>query len=57
MRRSALTSSLAIAADADAKAVQNMLGHKLATIYGHLFPDPAIEVADAMETACLAALG
>lgn len=47
--------SLAIAAGADVKVVQQMLGHKSATmtldLYGHLFPDRLDVVADAMETA------
>ncbi|MFC4336059.1 tyrosine-type recombinase/integrase [Salininema proteolyticum] len=45
--------SIAIAARADVKVVQNMLGHKTASMtldrYGHLFPDRLDEVADAME--------
>lgn len=52
--------SLAIAAGADVKVVQTMLGHKSATLtldlYGHLFPDRLDEVADAMETARVASL-
>lgn len=47
--------SLAIAAGADVKVVQQMLGHKSATmtldLYGHLFPDRLDTVADAMDTA------
>ncbi|MFJ9558027.1 tyrosine-type recombinase/integrase [Nocardiopsis sp. NPDC101807] len=47
--------SLAIAADADVKVVQAMLGHNSATMtldrYGHLFPDRLDEVADAMDAA------
>ncbi|MFE9641850.1 tyrosine-type recombinase/integrase [Nocardiopsis alba] len=47
--------SLAIAAGADVKVVQAMLGHKTATMtldrYGHLFPDRLDEVADAMDEA------
>ncbi|WP_431871068.1 tyrosine-type recombinase/integrase [Nocardiopsis eucommiae] len=47
--------SLAIAAGADVKVVQAMLGHKTATMtldrYGHLFPDRLDEVADAMDAA------
>ncbi|MBR8742799.1 site-specific integrase [Nocardiopsis sp. MG754419] len=47
--------SLAIAAGADVKVVQAMLGHKSATMtldrYGHLFPDRLDEVADAMDDA------
>ncbi|MFF4270151.1 tyrosine-type recombinase/integrase [Streptomyces sp. NPDC001536] len=45
--------SLAIAAGADVKVVQTMLGHKDASmtlnIYGHLFPDRLDEVADALD--------
>ncbi|QBI51949.1 Tyrosine recombinase XerD [Streptomonospora litoralis] len=45
--------SLAIAAGADVKVVQQMLGHATATMtldtYGHLFPDRLDEVADAMD--------
>ncbi|MFE1127751.1 MULTISPECIES: tyrosine-type recombinase/integrase [unclassified Streptomyces] len=45
--------SLAIAAKADVKVVQTMLGHKDASmtlnIYGHLFPDRLDEVADALD--------
>lgn len=52
--------SLAIAAGADVKVVQQMLGHKSATLtldlYGHLFPDRLDVVADAMESARAAAL-
>ena len=44
--------SLAIAAGADVKVVQNMLGHKDATMtlktYAGLFPDRLDEVADAL---------
>jgi integrase len=44
--------SLAIAAGADIKVVQQMLGHSSATmtldVYGHLFPDRLDEVADAL---------
>lgn len=47
--------SLAIAAGADVKVVQAMLGHKSATmtldLYGHLFPDRLDIVADAMQAA------
>ncbi|MDO5533198.1 MAG: tyrosine-type recombinase/integrase [Propionibacteriaceae bacterium] len=50
--------SLAIASGADVKVVQQMLGHKSATmtldLYGHLFPDRLDVVADAMEAARLA---
>ncbi|WP_435825186.1 tyrosine-type recombinase/integrase [Nocardiopsis alba] len=52
--------SLAIAAGADVKVVQAMLGHKTATMtlgrYGHLFPDRLDEVADAMDAARLRVL-
>lgn len=45
--------SLAIAAGADVKVVQLMLGHKSATmtldVYGHLWPDRLDEVADALD--------
>lgn len=51
--------SLAIASGADVKVVQQMLGHKSATmtldLYGHLFPDRLDEVADALDTAARAA--
>jgi integrase len=47
--------SLAIASGADVKIVQQMLGHKSATmtldLYGHLFPDRLDVVADAMDAA------
>lgn len=52
--------SLAIASDADVKVVQEMLGHKSATmtqdLYGHLFPDRLDAVADAMDKARTRAL-
>lgn len=52
--------SLAIAAGADVKVVQTMLGHKDAAmtlnIYGHLFPDRLDEVADALDVGRGAAL-
>lgn len=52
--------SLAIAAGADVKVVQSMLGHKSATmtldLYGHLFPDRLDVVADALERARAAAI-
>ena len=52
--------SLAIAAGADVKVVQRMLGHKSATmtldLYGHPFSDPLDTVADAMDAARQAAL-
>jgi integrase len=47
--------SLAIAAGANVKVVQTMLGHKSATmtldLYGHLFPDQLDQVADALDAA------
>jgi integrase len=47
--------SLAIAAGANVKVVQTMLGHKSATMtldrYGHLFADQLDQVADAMDAA------
>lgn len=53
--------SLAIASGADVKVVQQMLGHKSATmtldLYGHLFPDRLDVVADALDAARRAALG
>ncbi|MGW6905668.1 tyrosine-type recombinase/integrase [Streptomyces sp. NPDC054940] len=52
--------SLAIAAGADVKVVQTMLGHKSATmtldLYGHLFPDRLDEVADALDVGRASAL-
>lgn len=49
--------SLAIAAGADVKVVQAMLGHATATMtldrYGYLFPDRLDEVAEAMDAARL----
>jgi integrase len=52
--------SLAIASGADVKVVQQMLGHKSATmtldLYGHLFPDRLDVVADAMDEARSSAL-
>lgn len=52
--------SLAIAAGADIKVVQTMLGHKSATMtwdtYGHLFPDRLDEVADALDAGRKSAL-
>ena len=52
---------LAIAAGADVKVVQQMLGHKSATmtldLYGHLFPDRLDEVADALDAAARVAAG
>jgi hypothetical protein len=47
--------SLAIASGANVKVVQQMLGHKSATMtldqYGHLFGDQLDEVADRMDAA------
>lgn len=52
--------SLAIASGADVKVVQQMLGHKSATmtidLYGHLFGDRLDEVADRMDAAARSAL-
>ncbi|QKV97752.1 tyrosine-type recombinase/integrase [Streptomyces sp. NA02950] len=52
--------SLAIAAGADVKVVQLMLGHKSAAmtldVYGHLWPDRLDEVADALDIGRNAAL-
>jgi integrase len=52
--------SLAIAAGANVKVVQTMLGHKSATmtldLYGHLFPDQLDEVADVLHAAHEAAV-
>ncbi len=52
--------SLAIAAGADVKVVQQMLGHKSAAmtldVYGHLFPDRLDEVANALDAGRAAAL-
>jgi len=52
--------SLAIASGADVKVVQQMLGHKSATmtldLYGHLFPDRLNTVSDAMDKARTKAL-
>ncbi|HVD89576.1 MAG TPA: hypothetical protein VNB91_11840, partial [Jatrophihabitantaceae bacterium] len=51
----------AIASGADVKVVQQMLGHKSATmtldLYGHLFGDRLDEVADALDVAARAAGG
>ena len=51
--------SLSIAAGADVKVVQQMLGHASATmtldLYGHLFDDRLDEVADALDAARAAA--
>ena len=50
--------SLAIASGADVKVVQQMLGHKTATLtldlYGHLFPDRLDDLADRMDAAVCA---
>ena len=47
--------SLAIASGANVKVVQQMLGHKSATmtldLYGHLFPDQLDEIADRLDAA------
>ncbi|MER5468047.1 tyrosine-type recombinase/integrase [Streptomyces sp. NPDC002685] len=52
--------SLAIAAGADVKVIQTMLGHKDAAmtlnVYGHLFPDRLDEVADALDAGRMVAL-
>ncbi|MDH2391262.1 tyrosine-type recombinase/integrase [Streptomyces sp. HNM0663] len=52
--------SLAIAAGADVKVVQLMLGHKSAAmtldVYGHLWPDRLDEVADVLDSGRKAAL-
>ncbi|WP_052745672.1 tyrosine-type recombinase/integrase [Allosalinactinospora lopnorensis] len=52
--------SLAIAAGADVKVVQAMLGHATATMtldrYGHLWPDRLDEVADVMDARRIEAL-
>ncbi|MGK2876054.1 MAG: hypothetical protein ACSLEW_10525 [Nocardioides sp.] len=60
MRPATPAASLAIAAGADVKVVQQMLGHKSATmtldLYGHLFPDRLDTVADAMDAARTVAL-
>ena len=51
--------SLAIASGANVKVVQQMLGHKSATmtldLYGHLFDDQLDDVADALDVAARAA--
>lgn len=53
--------SLAIAAGANVKVIQTMLGHKSATmtldLYGHLFADQLDEVSDAMELSRSRSLG
>lgn len=50
--------SLAIASGADVKIVQQMLGHKTATmtldLYGHLFPDRLDEIVDRLDRAACA---
>jgi len=47
--------SLAIAAGANIKVLQTLLGHKTATLtldrYGHLFPDDLGRIADAFDAA------
>lgn len=52
--------SLAIAAGADVKVLQPMLGHAdtamTLNIYGHLFPDRLDEVADVLDLRRTAAL-
>ena len=52
--------SLAIAAGADVKVVQTMLGHKSAAmtldVYGHLWPDRLDEVADVLDAGRAGAL-
>jgi integrase len=46
---------LAIAAGANVKVLQTLLGHKTATLtldrYGHLFPDDLGKIADAFDEA------
>jgi integrase len=53
-----IAASLAIASGADVKIVQQMLGHKTATmtldLYGHLFPDRLDEIADRLDRAACA---
>ncbi len=53
--------SLAIASGANVKVVQQMLGHKSATmtldLYGHLFGDQLDEVAERMDAAATVARG
>ncbi|WP_353507032.1 tyrosine-type recombinase/integrase [Mycobacterium antarcticum] len=50
--------SLAIAAGANVKVLQTLLGHKTATLtldrYGHLFPDDLGKIADAFDAAAVA---
>jgi integrase len=52
--------SLAIASGANVKVVQQMLGHKSATmtldLYGHLFADQLDEVADRLDAAARSAV-
>jgi integrase len=52
--------SLAIAAGADVKVLQQMLGHADASmtlnVYGHLFPDRLDEIAETLDTRRVAAL-
>jgi integrase len=51
--------SLAIAAGANVKVLQTLLGHKTATLtldrYGHLFPDDLGQLADAFDAAAKSA--
>jgi hypothetical protein len=51
--------SLAIASGADVKVVQQMLGHKSATmtldLYGHFFESLLVDVADRLDAAARAA--
>jgi len=58
--RTPTSASLAIAAGADVKVVQSMLGHADASmtlnVYGHLFPDRLDEVADKLDAWRRAAL-
>ena len=53
--------SLAIAAGANVKVLQTLLGHKTATLtldrYGHLFPDDLDRIADTFDAAFSARLG
>jgi integrase len=53
--------SLAIAAGANVKVLQTLLGHKTATLtldrYGHLFPDDLGRIADAFDVAAESAAG
>ncbi len=53
--------SLAIAAGANVKVLQTLLGHKTATLtldrYGHLFPDDLDRIADAFDVAAKTTAG